>query len=96
MSRSSLMDGISSGPAQKGKAKKSEESKNAMKLTIAVVLLVVAAGVISIYLGWIPTPFTKTEVPPPPTPEQTQAVQQRQQAVEAKIKKGEVITNGSN
>jgi len=92
--RKSLMDGISTGPAPKAKAAGSDKKK--LKLSIAVGLLIVAAGVISVYEGWIPTPLTREEVPPPPTTEQTRAVEQRQKQVEERIKKGEVISNSGS
>jgi hypothetical protein len=92
--RKSLMDGISTGPAPKAKAAGGD--KKTLKLSIAVGLLIVAAGVISVYEGWIPTPFTREEVPPPPTAEQTQAVQQRQKQIEQRVKQGEVIVNSGS
>jgi hypothetical protein len=85
------MEGISTGPTQTAKAPK---SNNTLKMTIAIALLVVAGGVISIYEGWIPL-FTE-EKPAPPTQEQVQAVQQREQHIQQQIKQGAVITNGAN
>jgi hypothetical protein len=92
MERRSLMDGISSGPAPK--AAKAAGTNNTLKLSIAVALLVVAAGVISVYEGWIP--LFPEEKPAPPTAEETQAVQQRQKEIDQRIQKGEAITNGAS
>jgi hypothetical protein len=97
MERKSLMDGISSGPAKgAGKGKKEGRiSGNTLKLGIAITLLVIAAGVITIYLGLVPTPLTREEVPPAPTAEQKKAVQQQQQHNEELIKQGHVTTGSS-